>query len=383
MTRSALFVTTVDITLEAFLVPLAEHLRRERWRIDALANGASTNPRIDGAFDRRFDVAWSRNPLDPRNLIGTASRVRRIVAEGGYDVVHVHTPIAAFVTRFALRRSRRKTGTAVIYTAHGFHFYEGQSSLPHTVYREMERLAARWTDFLVTINRADYEAARGLETIEPDRVRYIPGIGVDTARYSPGSVSAEEAARVRDELGVPADAFLLAMVAEFSPVKRHAFALDAFARVREPRVILAFVGTGPLQGEIRERVEQLGLCDRVRFGGFRDDIAAVFAASDAALLVSEREGLNRSILEAMASGRPVIGTDTRGIADAVGDEAGWIVGKHDEAALAAAIDEAAADPDALARRGNAARARASTEFALGKVLDLYDGLYREALEAHI
>jgi glycosyltransferase involved in cell wall biosynthesis len=380
---SALFVTTVPITLEAFLLPFADHFRRQGWRLDALANGATSDAHLDGHFDARFDVAWSRSPLAPSNLLGAARRVREVVAAGDYDIVHVHTPIAAFVTRYALRSTRGRTAApVVIYTCHGFHFYTGQSAAPHAFFRMMERVAAPWTDYLVTVNHEDLEAARALGGIEPDHVRYVPGIGVDCERFSPGAVSAGEAARVRAELGGDASVdrrLLVTMVAEFGAVKRHSLAIDALSRVADRRVHLALVGDGPLEADIRVRVERLGLSERVTFAGYRRDIPAVLAASDVLLLTSEREGLNRSVLEAMASGIPVIGTDTRGVADAVGCDAGWIVGRDDVAALAVAIDAAAADPAQVARRGAAARKRACTEFALDTIVAEYDGLYREAL----
>ena len=81
----------------------------------------------------------------------------------------------------------------------------------------------------------------------------------------------------------------------------------------------------------------------------------------------------------MASGIPVIGTDTRGISDAVGDDAGWIVPKNDAAALAAAIDHASSHPDETASRGRAARVCAVSEFSLARIIDAYDGLYHDAL----
>jgi len=384
---SALFVTTVPITLEAFLLPFADHFRALGWRVDALANGAASDPRLAGRFDERFDVAWSRDPLSPSNFLGAARTVRRIVEAGAYDVVHVHTPVAALVTRYALRGLRGRAGApVVIYTAHGFHFYAGQRALPHAAFRTVERVAARWTDYLVTVNREDFDAARSLGGIAPDRVRLIPGIGVDVDRFTPGLVRADETARVRAELGGgagPEERFLITMLAEFGAVKRHALAVDAFAQVRDVRAHLALVGDGPLQPEVRAQVERLGLSERVTFAGYRRDIPAVLAASDALLLTSEREGLNRSVLEAMASGRPVIGTDTRGIEDAVGAEAGWIVADGDVHALAEAIDAAAADPGEVAHRGTAARERAHAEYELDTILTAYDGLYREALASHV
>lgn len=380
-TPSALFVTTVPITLEVFLAPLARHFRERGWRVDALANGATASEALAPSFDSRYDVAWTRNPLSPGNLLVTAGRVRRFVRQNHYDVVHVHTPIAAFVTRYALRRLAPAERPVVIYTAHGFHFYKGQAALPHRVYRTMERAAARWTDYLVTINEEDYRAARDFGTIDPERVRLIPGIGVDVTRYAQDAVPPAGAAGARASVGVADDAFLLLMIAEFGPVKRHAHLLEALARIRDERVVTVFVGDGPLEPSIRRRAVELGLGDRVRFAGYRRDIPALLAASDALVLVSEREGLPRSVLEAMAAGRPVIGTRIRGIVDAVGDDAGWLVPKYDVDALAEAIDEAAAHPDEVRRRGHLARERATERFALPLIIGAYDALYAEAMHA--
>jgi glycosyltransferase involved in cell wall biosynthesis len=272
---------------------------------------------------------------------------------------------------------------AVIYTVHGFHFYAGQKAVPHAVYRTMERLAARWTDYLVTVNHEDFEAGRALGSIATDRVRYIPGIGVDTSRYAPDAVPLAQAARVRAELGASPDQFLVTMIAEFGAVKRHRFAIRALSEVRDRSTVFALVGKGSLEADVRAEVDRLGLSSRVRFAGYRHDVPAVLVASDALLLVSEREGLNRSVLEAMATARPVIGTRTRGIADAVGEDGGWIVSKDDPAALAAALDAAAGDLDEARRRGRTARLRVCAEFSLDRVLNEYDGLYHEALASHV
>jgi glycosyltransferase involved in cell wall biosynthesis len=383
MSPSALFVTTVPITLEAFLVPFAEHFRAQGWRVDALANGATTTPALAGAFGHRYDVAWSRNPLAPRNLIGTARAVRELVTREGYDIVHVHTPIAAFVTRFALRRLPRETRPTVIYTAHGFHFYRGQRFYLNALYRTLERTAARWTDYLVTINAEDFQAASAFRGINRRRVRLVPGIGVDTARYAEGAVPYAEVAAIRPELRIAADDFMLLMIAEFAPVKRHAFVFDALSRIRKGHVVLVLVGTGPLEAAVREQVERLGLSDRVRFAGYRHDIPALLAASDALVLASEREGLNRSVLEAMAAGKPVIGTRTRGIIDALPEGTAWIADKNDPASLATAIDAAADFPAEVARRGAAARLVACRTYDLSLVIHAYEELYREALASRV
>ncbi|MHB1322825.1 MAG: glycosyltransferase [Coriobacteriia bacterium] len=372
-------MTTVPVTLEVFLAPLARHFRALGWRVDALANGAAACASLAEGFDACHDVTWTRNPLSPGNLAVTAQRVRRLVAAGGYDLVHVHTPVAAFVTRWALRRMPSAIRPVVIYTAHGFHFLRGQRRLPHAVYRSMEKAAARWTDYLVTINEEDFRAAQSFGTIPTERVRLIPGIGVEMTSLAEGAVTPAGAAEVRHELLVSEDAFLLLMVAEFAPVKRHGHVLDALARVRDPRVVTVFVGAGPLEDAVRAKSRALGLGRHVRFAGYRRDVPALLAASDALILASDREGLPRSVLEAMAAGRPVIGTRIRGIADAVGEDAGWLVDKNDPEALATAIEHAAAHPDETRRRGAIGRVRAAERFALPHIIAEYEELYREAL----
>ncbi len=134
---------------------------------------------------------------------------------------------------------------------------------------------------------------------------------------------------------------------------------------------------------LREKAVALGISKRIRWTGYRRDIPAVLAASDALVLCSEREGLNRSVLEAMSSGKPVIGTNTRGIADAITPETGWLAEKNDPASLAAAISAAAGDREECRRRGAAGRERAVAEFALPRIIDAYEELYREALASRV
>jgi glycosyltransferase involved in cell wall biosynthesis len=315
--------------------------------------------------------------------VGTTTAVRDLVRSGNYDIVHTHTPIASFVTRYALRRHDAASRPVVIYTAHGFHFFEGGPGVTNRVYSTTERAAARWTDYLVTVNREDYDAARAFGTIDPARVRYIPGIGVDTDRYSPEAASKAQRERLRVDLDIAPENFMLAMVAEFSPVKRHTHLFQALALLKQQRVTVVLVGDGPDEPKLRDAVESLGIADRVRWAGYRRDIPALLAAGDGLVICSQREGLNRSVLEAMATGLPVIGTRTRGIADAITEKTGWLVPKDDPSALALAIEAAASDPLEARRRGDAGRERAVAEYALPLIIDAYEELYREALASRL
>ncbi len=374
--RAALFVTTVASTLEAFLLPLADVLRSAGWRVDGLARGAEARTALQPRFDRLLDAPWSRRLADPGNYVGAPGRVREVVVAGGYNVVHVHTPIAGFVSRYALRRVSGPSAPRMIYTVHGFHFFEGGSSIGNAVFHRAERTAARWTDYLVAMNREDYEAARSFGTIPPDRVRHIPGMGVDPATYRP---SEHARGAVRAELGIEPGAFVITMIAEMNENKRHALVLDAFSRMRASCAWLIMVGEGPLMNSLQARAASLNVDQRVHFVGHRSDVPAILAATDVLTLASKREGMPRTVLEAMATCVPVVGTRTRGVVDAVDDAAGWLVDRPDPDTLAAAFDFVAEHRDRGRERGSAGRELVIARYSEAAIVDAYLDLYREAI----
>jgi len=368
--------------VEAFLLPYAEHYRGRGWRVDVVANGATGSAPCLRAFDAVHEIAWTRSPRDVAGLAAAARTLRRLVAAEGYDIVHVHNPIPGLVTRWALRRLRGAGGTRVVYTAHGFHFIRGGAPLRNVLYRTLERTAGRWTDALVVINREDLAAARRFPRPGAGRVVLMPGIGVETARYAPGSVSDAAAAAARAELGAGEGTTLLLLVAELNPGKRHRDAVAALAACGRNDVVLACAGRGPLREAIAEQARALGVAERVRLLGVRDDVPALLRACDALVLPSEREGLPRSILEAMSMGRPVIATRIRGVTELVSDlpgaETGVLCEVGDVTCLSAAMRAVADDP--ARRRAMGARAReAAGAFDLARVISLHDALYDELL----
>ena len=373
---SILMVTTVDVTLSAFLAPLAKSLRASGWRVDAMARGATDSRSVAETFDGVIDMPWRRSVCSLLMYPLLASRVRKVVMAGGYDVVHVHTPVAGFVSRVALRRWALPV---VVYTAHGFHFHRHGRPMSNALYLAAERLAGRWTDFLVVINREDEDAARRYRLVPEERLRFMPGIGVDTARYSPESVTADRVTAVRAELGLAADDMLVLMVAEFNAGKRHRDALEAFASLGRPQVHLAFAGGGPLMEAERRRAGRLGVAARVHFLGQREDVPILMRAASLVVLPSEREGLSRSVMEAMALRVPVVGSDARGVRDLLEGGHGLVVPVGDTVALAQAIARVLDRPRESEEMVRRARERVG-EFSLERLVCLHHELYAEALQ---
>ena len=373
-----LVTTNVPSTLKAFLLPYAEHYRARGWRVDAACYGGPECEVCAEAFDHVYHVPWTRRPADPVNLTTAPRVLRRLVSENGYDIVHTHDPVAAFVTRFALRGMRRRLGVKVVYTAHGFHFYRGAPLIDNLLYGTVEALASLWTDALVVMNREDLEAAHRFPMAR-DRVTYMPGIGVDMSRYDPGRVTAADVAAVRRELGLADDQQLLLMVAEFLPRKSHSDAVAALARAGDERVVLACAGNGPTMDATREQVERLGIGEQVRFLGFRNDIGTLLRASFALVLPSKLEGLPRCIMEASCLERPTIAYRIRGVSELVDDATGVLCELGDVDALASAIRRLAGEPATAQAMGAHARS-AMAPFDLGHLLELHDELYARALE---
>jgi len=372
-----LIATTVAATTEAFLLPYARYFRAKGWTVDAASRGAASSKQCAEAFDNCHEIEWTRRLSDVRNLVKAAAGIRRLVEGNGYDIVHVHTPIASFVTRFALRRLRGEGKVKVVYTAHGFHFHKGQPAHRYFMFKGAETAAAKWTDHLIVINREDYEAA--LRMLPAGGVTLTPeGIGLELEKYLNAGFSAEEISAARAEMGAKKGDTLILTVAEFSPRKRHRDLVKALALTRDPSIRVAFAGTGPLVREIWELAESKGVDDRIKFLGFRTDITLLITAADATVLSSEREGLSRAVMESMACGTPVIGADVRGIRDILKDGCGTLISVGDINALADALQRQKRQDPEVAGIIEKAMTRAKT-FDVRNIISVYEKIYNKLL----
>jgi len=327
--KKILMVTTVPVTLKAFLLPYAENFRGLGWQIDCLSRGATRDVECVFHFDNCYDIDWSRNPFSSlADFHRCVKKVRELAKKERYDIVHVHTPVAAFIVRYALRNIRAALGTRVIYTAHGFHFHKEGRRFKNFIFRTAEKTAASWTDLLVVMNEEDHQAA--VSFLPPERVVMMNGIGLDLEYYSKEKVSAEEILELRNSIRLKPSDKLFSFIAEFNPGKRHADAIKALVMADNGHFHLAFAGTGSLMNEMKELSGQLNVSERVHFIGFQMDVRPLIAASVAMVMPSIREGLPRSVMESMAMRTPVIGSDIKGTRDLLKDGCGILVQADDK-----------------------------------------------------
>jgi glycosyltransferase involved in cell wall biosynthesis len=371
-----LMVTTVPVVLTNFLLPFAAHFRDCGWQVDAMSSGFASDDRCDQYFDHLWEVQWSRNPLDPRNLVGTPAKIREIVDRERYDIIHVHTPVAAFVTRYALKDLRKQLGASVIYTAHGFHFLPGGNPIKNAAFLALEKLAGNWTDYLVTINHEDEAAVKQHKIVSPASSRYMPGIGIDLNYYNRELVANSDVQKIRAELGIGDQTPLLLSVAEFTPRKRHQDTIAAIAKLDRPDVHLAIAGSGPLLEQMRQLAINLGVAAQVHFLGRRNDIPTLMEAAIANILVSDQEGLPRSVMESLALELPTIGTKIRGTQDLLAGGYGLLVEVGDVIGLTEAITwilDRSEDAHQMAKRGR----EHLSSYDLNCIVKLHEQLYTE------
>jgi glycosyltransferase involved in cell wall biosynthesis len=377
-----LMVATVPVTLNGFLAPFVQYFRAQGWLVDGMACGISQDDRCLEMFNRVWDVEISRNPLDPRNFLRAPTAIRKAVEQGQYDIVHVHTPVAALVVRYALKNLRARHKVKVIYTAHGFHFHTGGNPLTNAIFLTIEKLAGAWTDYLVVINHDDQQAAQKYQLLPPDRIYYMPGIGVDINCYDRHQVAKTDIDKIRQDMGLAINNPLFLAVAEFTPNKRHKDMVAALAKLARPDVHLAFAGDGlpALLAEIAQLVTELGVQQQVHFLGYRRDVPALMCSSVAMLLTSQREGLPRSIMEALCLETPVIGTTIRGISDLLAEQCGLLVGVGDIDALTAAMRWVLDNPQSAQEMSDRGRQRMSM-YDIQHIIELHTALYNTALES--
>lgn len=312
-----LLTATVQSHICQFHRPLVKMLHELGYEVHIAArnNLAEKNGlRLDFA-DKVFDVPFSRSPKSTDN-IKAYRQIRKIIAKGNYDIIHCNTPMGGVVTRLACKGLRKK-GVRVFYTAHGFHFYKGAPLKNWLLYYPAEKFCAHFTDTLITINREDYALAE--RKMKAKKVVYVPGVGIDVNKFR--NTKIDRAAK-REELGIPEDAFLLLSVGELNENKNHQIVIRALAELNDPSIHYAIAGNGILAENLTALATQLGVVDRVHLLGYRRDVAELYKTADVYVLPSCREGLNVSIMEAMAAGLPVVCSKIRGNVDLIDESNG-------------------------------------------------------------
>jgi glycosyltransferase involved in cell wall biosynthesis len=303
--------------------------------------------------------------------LGVFGRLTGLLRRERIDLVHVHSPVPAVMTRLG----RRITGVrGIVYTEHNVPSRYG------IVTRSLNAGTYRMNDAVIAVSQEVATQVQPYVRNGRPRLQAILN-AVDVDMFADLQVSRDQ---VRREFGFPTDAPIVINVANLTTKKGHTHLLAAAKRVleRQPAVRFLCVGQGPLADELAAEAKRHRLNGQLVFAGFRPDATSLMAASDVFVLSSLHEGLPVSLLEAMALARPQVVTRVGGVPEVVVDgETGMLVDPENPDALADSILGLLSDPARAERMGEAARVHVRRRYGMGQMVKAVEAVYASVIES--
>ncbi|MBN2072226.1 MAG: glycosyltransferase family 4 protein [Candidatus Krumholzibacteriota bacterium] len=382
-------VATIDLAIKKLMLPLMKELLKNGCHVDAAAAdlGDGTPAYLESLGFNFHDIGIERS-MSPGNILKAVKNIYRLLKNEKYDIVHLHTPVAAFTGRLAARLAGVPE---IIYTAHGFYFHENMRLYKRLVFELAEFSAGRLaTDYLFCQSIEDTDKALNTSFLSPSRILHI-GNGVDTDLFAP---DADIRSEIRKELGISIDSVVVSFIGRIVKEKGILDLIDSFIPLATAHKDLTLVITGDSTTAadrdsttfeaVRKAIRSNDLDRRVILTGFRDDPERILAASDIFVLPSYREGLPRSICEAMSSGLPVIATAIRGCREQVDDGInGFLFPPGNIHLLRGAIEDLALHRGKRLIMGEKAREKALTIFREEDVIERQMKIYRHILQERL
>lgn len=316
-------LSTVDMTLYKFVIPLMKELRRNGFEVVCGAKDCGYLEKIREEGFPTYDIGLRRS-LNPIALAKGLFQLVRILRIEKVDILHVHTPIAAMVGRLAACLARVDV---TIYTVHGF-------ILQPKVYYYIEKFMAKFlTRYMFTVNQEDCDFAINHHFMAANRIWNINSVGIDTVSFDPAIFSEETRMALRKSLNIDSTVPVIGFVGRLVRSKGVLDLIHAFLEVRKQYPCqLVLVGPWDMNeradeaiiSEIEQLVADHNLLRDICLLGSREDVADLLNIMDVFVLPSYREGMPVSLLEAMAMEKAVIGTNIRGVREEITAESGLI-----------------------------------------------------------
>jgi len=367
-------------------------LLAERGHDVTLITGPALGPegqlfdQTKGQKYRTIVVDEMRRAIEPVKDAISYRKIKRLLCELQPDIVHTHSAKAGIVGRFAAASLKGRWASnrpAIVHGIHGLSFHRYQNPWVNRFYIAIERATARRTDYFISVADAmtEQSKAAGIGVDKPYVTAYS---AIDEERFMTLIPEAERAA-FRRKYDIPADAIVLVTVARLFMLKGHDYIIESaqvLAR-RFPNVIWLFVGDGNLMDAYKQQIRNLGLADRFRFTGLMppDQIPLAIQSSEILVHCSLREGLARTLPQAMLCGRPAISFDVDGAREVVNPDTGRLIEPKSVPQLIEACAELIRDKALRERLGRTAQESVKTKFAPNTMVDVIEIVYRQLVLA--
>ena len=316
--------------------------------------------------------------LDPVNDLKAYRALKKLLKERKFDVVHTHSSKAGVIGRIAAR----KAGTpVVVHTVHGQAFHPYEKGWKNAIYKLSERIAARYCDKIFAVAQAMIDQCVDASVAPREKYKVVYS-GMDTSAFA----NAVREPELRSELGIPENARVIATLARLFPMKGYEYVVPAAAEIIRdyPDTHMLLIGDGPMRDELDARIASLGVAEHFHFAGLVPpaQVHRYLAQADLLWHLSLREGLPRSVVQALATGIPAIGFRLDGTPEVILDgETGYCVAPESVAEVVDATRKLWRTP-ALARQlGENGRKLVLERFDWPLMADILEREYLELLEA--
>lgn len=315
--------------------------------------------------------------LHPVRDLATLWRLYRLFKREKPDIVHTHTAKAGTAGRLAAMLARVPI---VVHTFHGHVLHGYFGPIKNAVFRGIERFLAKQTSVIIAVSESCRQDLIKYGVALPEHIRTIP-LGLELESFSRPDFVART--QLREEWGVPQDAFLVGMIARMVPIKRHVDLFRAIPIVLQsyPDTYFLIAGDGELREELETLASELKITHRCLFAGFRHDRERVYQAIDLTVLTSANEGLPVAIIESLSAGKPVVATQVGGVPELIEEgKSGFLAEALNVESIAEGLKKALADPEATRAMGVTAQQDTLQKYSVKRLISDIENLYGELLK---
>jgi glycosyltransferase involved in cell wall biosynthesis len=327
---------------------------------------------------KTYVVNELRREISPLRDYIAYSKIKALIQGFKPDIVHTHSAKAGILGRKAAYRASWRKRPKIVHGVHGLSFHPYQPHLLNTLYISLERRAATRTDHFVTVADAmtTQSKAVGIGANKPYTTAYS---AIDEDAFV-RDIPDEEKQAFRKEHSIPDDAVVLVTVARLFMLKGHDYIIESAKTLarQHPHVIWLFVGNGKLASHYSKQIQEAGLTDQFRFTGLLqpDQIPLAIQASDMLVHCSLREGLARTLPQAMLCSRPAISIDVDGAREVVNEQTGRLIEPKNIEQLIQACSELIKDKSLRDTLGKNGLALVREKFAPNTMVDTIEQVYK-------
>lgn len=326
--KKVIFIATTQCHILNFHIPDIKNLQTKGYEVHAVCKLNRKDRDKPSNNIIWHEINFDRSPVSVKN-INALKRLIKLMQDIKFDIVHIHNPVTGVLGRIAAEITKTDN---VIYTAHGFHFYKGAPIINWILYYPIEKIMAKYTDYLITMNEEDFSIAYNkFKTRKDGSIFKVNGVGVELEKYY---IDSKKDIEFKLSLGFDKDDFIITVIAELIERKNHKQIINAMDIIYNKEGItdikVAFVGEGELEQSLKKAVSDKNLESNVLFLGYRKDIPKILNITDVVASVSYQEGLPKNIMEALVARKPVISTNIRGSRELVKNNINGIIVEIDD-----------------------------------------------------